>query len=136
MPVSSVEYIGWVHRSLNRILHQRTTVNGTTGGDYRWLVKRFQDDYIRPVTGKVDQRTQDAIIFANHTDLVYSRWIRESLFQFSKDNSLLNGAGVSDAVRKVIKDFQSYKHIDQDGWVGPNTELALYLVIGKQAVVL
>src|SRR5262245_10435561 len=116
-PLTSQNYIGWVQRSLNRILRQSEVTDGTDRLIYRDMIGMFQQmppGY--PVTREIHPADQDRIIKFNHANVDYMRWVRATV----------RNLGVIELADKdAIGAFQQSVGLGKDGWVGAKTETAL-----------
>ena len=113
------EYIKWVQRSLN-LRGECMQADGLDSSAYRAAVKRFQKKVGMPDNGKVDARTQDALILSNQRNPFYINWVQTAL-------NLPKTANLAPA---AIRQFQEVAHfldpnIKIDGVVGPKTEAAI-----------
>ena len=116
----SSDYIRWVQRSLN-LRGNCLQVNGLDSLGYRKAVQGFQKS-VGGLTanGKVDARTQDALILSNQRNPFYIDWVQTAL-NHPKTNKLDSNA---------IRQFQEVAHfmdpnVKVDGVVGPKTEAAI-----------
>ena len=113
------EYTKGVQRSLN-LRGECLQVDGLDSPAYRAAIKRFQKKVGLTDTGKVDARTQDALILSNQRNPFYISWVQTALNQPKTD-------GLDPA---AIRQFQEVAHfldptIKVDGVVGPQTEAAI-----------
>jgi peptidoglycan hydrolase-like protein with peptidoglycan-binding domain len=122
----SSDYIRWVQRSLN-LRGECIQVSGLDSPGYREAVKRFQNSVGLPDNGKVDARTQNALIRSNHRSPGYLFWLQNAPII----PSLINN-GRLDPTR--IRQFQAGlqdPNIKVDGWIGPKTEAAIMISAGQ-----
>jgi hypothetical protein len=133
--ISQVEYINWVKRSLNRLYGAKLVSDaaGSTTGEYRTLVERFQKENGLKADGEVNKATQDALIKANESNRGYMVWVHRALESdpvFS-DPPLTTptsaGSFKSNGMRLGIRSFQNRRKRDLavDGFVGAKTESRL-----------
>jgi peptidoglycan hydrolase-like protein with peptidoglycan-binding domain len=113
------EYIKWVQRSLN-LRGECLQVDGLESPAYRAAVKRFQNKVGLSDTGKIDARTQDALILSNQRNPFYISWVQTAL----------NHPKTARLDPVAIRQFQEVAHfldpnIKVDGVVGPKTEAAI-----------
>ena len=120
-PLSASEYIGWVQRSLNRILGQKEVTDGSDTPVYRDLIELFQRDEDLVVTRSIHPVDQNRIIQRNHADVGYMTWVR---------NTLRNLGILEPSDKQAIATFQKNSGLANDGWVGAQTEV-LMIAKGK-----
>ena len=129
--ITPTEYVAWVQRSLNRLYGSSLVTDGRKTASYRKLVRKFQADYVPPVTGEVDSSTQNQIIKANESNRTYMAWVHKALECDSvfadpprkKPDS--RGSYKSNGLKLGIKIFQKRQGLVRDGWVGSKTEIKL-----------
>jgi hypothetical protein len=130
--ISTVDYLKWVQRSLNRVMSSGLSIDGADTAKYRLAVQRFNGKWSggKRDDSKVDKATQDELIAHNYTDQEYVGWIQEALASVL-GLRLDASVGVLDRdTVKATKAFQKAKGLHPagkppDGWVGPKTETAL-----------
>lgn len=131
--VHDPEYIGWVKRSLNRLVFAGLRSDGTVTPLYREWVKEFQKrTSCSTGDGSVDRVTQDYIIAINNVSTntssrTYIQWVQESLQLAGFGNGFAADGQINNATKNAIQKFQaSAKHKHVDGVVGPRTERDLW----------
>jgi hypothetical protein len=79
--ISTVDYLKWVQRSLNRVMSSGLSIDGADTAKYRLAVQRFNGKWSggKRDDSKVDKATQDELIAHNYTDQEYVGWIQEAL---------------------------------------------------------
>jgi peptidoglycan hydrolase-like protein with peptidoglycan-binding domain len=130
--IAADDYIKWVQRSLNRLYKVGLPINGRDSAGYRNAVRDFNKDHLgREDYDKVDEKTQNQLIYVNMAVGDYVEWLIKALNKV--------GYGPLDVTRvldsshiKAIKAFQASRRpkIKADGYVGSKTELALIQASG------
>jgi hypothetical protein len=127
--VHDPNYIGWVKRSLNRLVFAGIRTDGNVTPLYREWVKEFQRRSGCPTRdGSVDKVTQDYLIAinnvsTNNSSRVYIKWVQESLQLAGFGNGFAADGQINSATKNAIRKFQeSVKHKSIDGVVGSRTE--------------
>jgi len=129
--ISDSNYIKWVQRSLNRLYNSDLAIDGTKSSKYKAMVRQFNNDYLYRDDDRVDEQTQNELIYLNSADGDYVEWLGKAI----------NKAGFGPvAIARVldtplvnaIKAFQGKQRpkIKADGYVGAKTELALIKASG------
>lgn len=123
--ITPKQYIGWVQRSLNRLLGCSLVTDGSDTEQYRDQVKDFKFAYALGGSPQIGVAEQNALIKANHLTPEYVAWAQEALNAVGASM----GApitGTADAGTKTsILSFQSYEGLGDDGWIGAQTETRL-----------
>jgi hypothetical protein len=129
--ITSADYIAWVQRSLNRIFHSAIITDGLIPRGsiaetyYRQLVTEFNFTRGFGETSEVGSPQQDALIKTNYKTPEYVRWIQFVLVRVGTTfNHPVTGT-MDNATRDLIRSFQAYCGLKDDGWVGAKTETAL-----------
>src|SRR5262245_49084706 len=108
-PLTSKDYIGWVQRSLNRVLSKSEVTDGIDDLSYRDLIQKFQKKESLTETREIHPVDQDRLIKLNHADQGYMRWVRDTI----------RNLGVIElADQQAISAFQKSVGLGSDGWVG------------------
>jgi hypothetical protein len=130
--ISNSDYIRWVKASLNRLFDCSLPDNASITPEYRIWVMVLQTNQKLPVTSKVDEPTQNALIKLNRWVPEYVRWIQIAL--------TISGEGIGpggkairtdgiwgEETRDAVKTFQinHEETLKSDGWVGAKTETTL-----------
>lgn len=123
------DYMIWVQRSLNRLLHTAMVVDGKDSKMYRRAVEKFNRNFVRgPLDAAIDDVgvvTQDTIIRENEKDYNYMTWVQIMLIVLGYTN-LAPTNGMKDVkTRNAVKSFQRSHRLKADGFIGFRTETAI-----------
>jgi hypothetical protein len=132
--VSHKQYIRWVKASLNRVLGTDLVDNADDTPEYRFWIKEFQLNQHLVTDGKVDQKTQDALIMRSRYNKDFVIWVQRCLNRSGEASGRLPISGHWDSeTTHVLKIFQGNEVaangaplLEIDGWVGSKTETALH----------
>lgn len=135
-------YIGWVKRSLNRLVFAGLKTDGQVTMSYRLWVREFQyrTGCRLGGNGSVDKKTQDYLIAinnvsTNHSSRLYIAWVQQALLQLNMGSGFTANGELTKETIKAIKKFQeSVKHKHIDGVVGSKTEIDLAMKVGFSAI--
>jgi Putative peptidoglycan binding domain len=130
--ISNSDYIRWVKASLNRLFGSTMPDNGSITPEYRMWVMALQANQKLPVTAKVAEAEQNAMIKLNRWVPEYVRWIQIAL-TISGEGVGTGGKAIrvdgawGDETREAVKTFQinHEETLNSDGWVGAKTETTL-----------
>jgi len=128
--ISGPDYLKWVQGSLNRLVGAGLKVNGLDSATYRNYVKMFQSIASLNSNGKVDEKTQNALIKANHKNRDYVKWVQQALIKTGIGVNLKPSGIMDQKTINIIKSFQANQGLKADGWLGAKTETSLIRVSG------
>lgn len=131
-------YIGWVKRSLNRLVFAGLKTDGQVTLSYRLWVREFQyrTGCRAGGNGSVDKITQDYLIAlnnvsTNHSSRLYIAWVQQALLKLNMGSGFTpNGELTKETVKAIQKFQQSVHHKHIDGVIGPKTENDLAQKVG------
>jgi hypothetical protein len=133
--IAPKDYIKWVQRSLNRLYGINIRTDGTDSDAYRRALRKFNNEWTGRDYDDIDERTQNQLILANEGNESYVKWVISSLNQVGLGPLPLTDTYTS-AVVQAVKVFQRSielhsMELEDDGFVGSKTELALIRATGK-----
>ncbi|WP_376988558.1 peptidoglycan-binding protein [Bosea sp. R86505] len=123
--ITPKQYIGWVQRSLNRLLGCSLISDGIDSEPYRDQVKEFKFGYALGPSAQVGVAEQNALIKANHLTPEYVAWAQAALNAVGASMGAPITGTMSTESKASVKSFQAYEGLVDDGWIGAQTEVRL-----------